>query len=615
MLSAVRVVLVITVAALALACGDAAVQAPAPQPPGVGTTTRGGGGVTTPAAIENAAELRDEASTVIPANLASQTPTASAPLASTAPAPSLSTLAVQSAAGEAPPMAPAGAVTGSPIFTRTVGNATLRFWSVFEARTGRDRFEYHFHVTVQNAGSTLLRGAVMVTSSSAASRVVVSCAPFGTTPPTTTRDADAPFVIAQDRSVPFDATKLGFSITATPNPALCDEPGRVTLRRLNRSEYDNTVRDLLGTTQKPALDFPADDFGYGFDTIGDVLALSPLLFEKAEAAARTLVDEALVAYTTPANQRYEAETANHECGGSAGNFWNLYSECGITTQINVEAASNYEIRVRAYQRAAGSENARMQIRIGGAAIGSSIEVAATSGAPGTYTRSTFLQPGVYTLRIEFINDFYDPPADRNLYLDWAELYGPLDASSPSPQIAALRALCTPAANGVVPCLRTRLESFVRRAWRRPPSVAEIDRLVALAQTAMSGGADFEGGLGAAMTATMTSPHFLVRVERDPHPRSAEIHPLSNYELATRLSYFLWASMPDAELDALANAGALDVPATLAAQIHRMVLDPKSRGFVDSFAGQWLGTRALDDVNPDYAFFPNWDEPLKQAMRD
>ena len=506
-------------------------------------------------------------------------------------------------------------MTGSPIFTRSVGNATLRFWSVFEARTGRNRFEYHFHVTVQNGGSGLLRGAVMVTSSTAASRVVVSCAPFGTTPPTTTRDADSPFVIAQDRSVPFDATKLGFTITATPNPALCDEPGRVTLRRLNRSEYDNTVRDLLGTKQKPALDFPADDFGYGFDTIGDVLALSPLLFEKAEAAARTLVDEALRVYPSPAAQRHQAESANHECGGSAGNYWNLYSACGLSTQITVEAPSNYEIRVRAYQSPAGSENARMQIRISGAALGSSIEVVATSGAPATYTRTTFLEPGVYTLRVEFLNDYYVPPDDRNLYVDWMDVYGPLDAPPPSPQINALRSICMPTLSGVVPCLRMRLESFVRRAWRRPPSVAEIDKLVALAQSAIGGGADFEGGLGAAMTAAMTSPHFLFRVERDPHARSAEIHPLSSHELATRLSYFLWASMPDAELDALANAGTLDIPATLAAQVHRMILDPKASGFVDSFAGQWLGTRALDDVNPDYAFFPSWNEDLKEAMRD
>ncbi len=511
--------------------------------------------------------------------------------------------------------APRAAVTGSPTFTRSVGTATIRFWSISEERTGRERFEYHFHVTVQNGGAGLLRGAVMVTSSAAASRLAISCAPFGTTPPGTTRDADAPFVVAQDRGVPFDATKLAFSIDATPDAALCEDPGRVTLRRLNRTEYDNTVRDLLGTTSHPALDFPADDFGYGFDTIGDVLAISPLLFEKAEAAARTLVEEALRVYPPASAQREQAETATHECGGESGSFWNLWSECGLSVAMTVAAPSTYEIRVRAYQTPAGSEVARLQIRDGALAVGGEIDVPALSSAPGVYTVSKFLDAGTHTLHVEFTNDYYVDPADRNLYVDYVELYGPLDATAPAPQIAALRALCNPVVDGTRSCLRERLEAFVRRAWRRPPTTAEIDTLVTLAETTEQGGADFESSLGAAMSAAMTSPQFLFRVERDLQPRSAEIHPLSSHELATRLSYFLWSSMPDAELDALSDAGTLDVPATLAAQVHRMVLDPKARGFVDSFAGQWLGTRALDDVNPDSIYFPAWDDALKQAMRD
>ena len=593
MLSGMRLVIAMTVAVAALACGDGADRTP------------------TAATARAVAPPRDGAAASAAANVA---PAANGAAEAGAPIEDLPQANAPPAPTGNPPLAPAAAVIGSPIFTRTLGTTTLRFWSIFEARTGRDTFEYHFHVTVQNGGSGLLRGAVMVTSSTATSRVVVSCAPFGTTPPTTTRDADAPFVIAQNRGTPFDASRLAFSITATPDPALCDEPGRVTLRRLNRSEYDNTVRDLLGTTRQPALDFPADDFGYGFDTIGDVLALSPLLFEKAEAAARSLVEDALRIYPPASGQRQQAETANHECGGSAGNFWNLYSECGLSTEIHVDAPSEYEIRVRAYQSPAGPENARMQIHVGGMPIGGAIDVGATASAPATYTARTFLQPGTYTLRVEFTNDYYQPPDDRNLYVDWAELYGPLDAPPPSPQIAALRALCDPAVDLVAPCLRERLEVFVRRAWRRPPSAAEIDGLAQLAQGAIASGATFEEGLGTAMTTAMTSPHFLFRVERDPHPNSAEIHPLSPYELATRLSYFLWSSMPDAELDALANAGTLDEPATLAAQVHRMVLDAKARGFVDSFAGQWLGTRALDDANPDSVDFPSWDDELKESMR-
>ena len=613
MLRAARLVVALALVAIAAACGDRfEVMPPASDAPSVAP------GTSAPRADSGLRALASRTAAKTDIERDASAPQQTSPIPQLAPPPQPSPPAPSSSVtGTTLHEAPRAAVVGSPTFTRTVGTATIRFWSIFEERTGRERFEYRFHVTVQNGGGGLLRGAVMVTSSSAASHVAIACAPFGTTPPGTTRDADAPFVIAQDRATPFDPAKLAFTIDATPDPALCQDPGRVTLRRVNRTEYDNTVRDLLGTNERPALDFPADDFGYGFDTIGDVLALSPLLFEKAEAAARTLVEEALRVYPPASGQRGEAEApiTTHECGGASGNFWNLWSECGLSVQVTVAAPASYEIRVRAYQMPAGSEAARLQIRDGALAVGGEIEVPATSSAPGIYTARKLFDAGTHTLHVEFTNDYYASPDDRNLFVDYVELYGPLDAVAPAPQIAALRALCNPAVDGTRPCLRERLEAFVRRAWRRPPTTAEIDTLVALAEATARGGADFEASLGSAMTAAMTSPHFLFRVERDPHPRSAEIHPLSDHELATRLSYFLWSSMPDATLDQLADAGTLAVPATLAAQVHRMVQDPKARGFVDSFAGQWLGTRSLDDVNPDAIYFPNWDDALKQAMRD
>lgn len=507
------------------------------------------------------------------------------------------------------------AITNATSFTRQVGSALIRFQAVLEDRTGRDRFEYHFGVSVQNTGGGVLRGAVMVSSGNAATRVVDSCATFGTTPPGTTRDADGPFVIAQARGVAFDPAALAFAIDATPDAESCLDPGRVTLRRLNRTEYDNTVRDLLGTSQRPALDFPADDFGYGFDTIGAVLATSPLLFEKAEGAARALVEEFLRVAPAPAGQRIQAETGTAECGAANSNAWLLWSECDVAVQASVPLAAEYEIRVRAWASQAGSEIARMQIRVGLQAIGGEIEVPATSSSPAIYTVRATVPAGTQTLRAEFTNDYYQDPADRNLWVDWIELYGPLNVPPPSSQATALRALCDPAVAGRIPCTRTRTTSFARRAWRRPASEAEIDALVALADDAYVGGASLDESLGVALRAVLTSPHFLFRVERDPHPRSAEVHPLSDHELAARLSYFLWTSMPDTALDALADAGTLRQPATLAAQVHRMVLDPKARGFIDAYAGQWLRTRALDDVNPDYALFPTWDDALKQAMRE
>ncbi|RIK94649.1 MAG: hypothetical protein DCC71_23395, partial [Proteobacteria bacterium] len=535
-------------------------------------------------------------------------------LAAGAPAASEAIAPAPPAAATRAPRAPAGAIAGSPIHTRQVGTALVRFWVVFEQRTGRDRFEYHFAASVQNTGGSLLRGALMVSSASAATRVVDACATFGTTPPGTTRDADGRFVVAHERGGAFDPAQLALAIDATPDAALCQDPGRVTLRRLNRAEYDNTVRDLLGTSQRPARNFPADDFGYGFDTIADVLALSPLLFEKAESAARSLVEEALRIYPAPAAARVQGETGTAPCGAASGNAWLLWSECELSVDVVAPAPGSYDVRVRAWHTQAGAEPARMQVRAGAVPYGPEIDVPATSANPGVYVQRMTLPEGGTTVKVAFTNDFYEPPDDRNLYVDWVELYGPIDPPPTSPQIAALRALCDPQVAGRTPCTRTLLQSFVRRAWRRPPATDEVEALVAVANDAAARGADFDRALGVALRAVLASPHFLFRVERDPHPRSAEVHPLSSHELAARLSYFLWSSMPDAELDALADSGAILAPATLAAQVSRMARDPKARGFVDGYAGQWLGTRALDDVNPDYALFPAWDDELKEAMR-
>jgi Protein of unknown function (DUF1592)/Protein of unknown function (DUF1588)/Protein of unknown function (DUF1587)/Protein of unknown function (DUF1585)/Protein of unknown function (DUF1595)/Ca-dependent carbohydrate-binding module xylan-binding len=596
----------ICAAALALAACSESVEhpaAPAPAAPLRGSSA-GGTWSATPQSDAAPTPAGRSATAAAPAPAALTAPSEVVPTAPSTPAP----IATSAAA----PQAPAASVAHAPILTRQVGSATIRFWAEEVDRVGRDLFQYRFHATVQNGGSSLLRGALMVTSSASATRVAHSCAKFGTTPPGTTRDADGPFVIVQDRSVAFDPNALAFAIDATPDPLLCEDPGRVTLRRLNRAEYDDTVRDLLGPTQKPAADFPADDFGYGFDTIGDVLALSPLLFEKAENAATSLVDEALRVYPAASARRSQGESGTADCGAASGNAWNLWSSCTLSVDVTVPVAAEYDVRVRAWGDQAGPDPARMQIHAGPTLLGGVIDVPVTSADAQVYTVHATLAAGTQAIEVDFTNDYYEPPNDRNLYVDYVEIYGPVNAPATPPPVTALRALCNPAVDGRVPCTRTMVQSFTRKAWRRPPSIGEIDALVALADDASTGGATFDEALGVAMRAVLTSPHFLFRVERDAHGRSAESHQLTPWELATRLSYFLWASMPDAELDALADAGTLT--AALPAQVHRMIQDPKARDFVDNYAGQWLGTRALDDVLPDPTWFPAWDGELKDAMR-
>lgn len=251
-------------------------------------------------------------------------------------------------------------------------------------------------------------------------------------------------------------------------------PGRVTLHRLNRAEYNATVRDLLGDTTQPAKDFPIDDHGYGFDNIADVLSLSPLLMEKYSAAAERLVNEA-------------------------------------------------------------------------------------------WTRGAFNACA-------------------------------LDPLNPAP------------------CAQKILSDFARRAWRRPVQKEEVDKLMTFVNLASQHADPPEVGVKLALRSVLVSPHFLFRVEKNAPPGSTEPYTLDNFELASRLSYFLWSSMPDDALFAAAEAGKLSDPAEMEAQVRRMLADPKARALVENFAGQWLFTRALGTAVPDGTLYGAFNEELRTAMR-
>jgi hypothetical protein len=155
--------------------------------------------------------------------------------------------------------------------------------------------------------------------------------------------------------------------------------------------------------------------------------------------------------------------------------------------------------------------------------------------------------------------------------------------------------------------------FASRAFRRPATKEELERLVGIVKQVQKGGDSFERGIQLGVEAVLVSPHFLFRVEIDPNPTSKAVRPLNDYELATRLSYFLWSSMPDDELFALARKGELKNPKILEAQARRMLKDPKSQALVDNWGMQWLTLRNLANASPDPKMFPDWNEDLRQAM--
>lgn len=399
------------------------------------------------------------------------------------------------------------------------------------------------------------------------------------------------------------------------------EPGRVTIRRLNRAEYNNTIRDLLGLPGNHSAEFPADDVGYGFDNIGDVLSLPPVLFEKYLAAGEKLADQAIVMPGAGPEQRHIAAKnfrTRPERSLNEQGFVLLHSQDDrATVDRRLERAGRYKVRIRAYADQAGDEPAKMALRLDRDDL-ATIDVAHTADAPGEYdVEINAAEPG--RLAVAFVNDFVgqgDDGAerDRNLYVEWIEFRGPLDADLDKLPTSHQRIIPRQAGENDNPrdLAREFLASFARRAFRRPVANEEIDGLLAIYDLAAEHPAPFERGMQMAVSTVLASPSFLFRIEQDPEGAQVDsINLVSEFELASRLSYFLWSSMPDDELFALAEKGQLRV--NLEAQISRMLADPKSDALVENFGGQWLQTRRLEALSPDPALFPEFDAALKTAM--
>ncbi|WP_406701000.1 DUF1592 domain-containing protein [Singulisphaera sp. Ch08] len=407
------------------------------------------------------------------------------------------------------------------------------------------------------------------------------------------------------------------------------DPGRVTLRRLNRSEYNNTIRDLFGIDFRPAEDFPSDDVGYGFDNIGDVLTLPPILMEQYLAAAESIVEQAIVADAesggTP--RTWEVEALETDAGGSPYEDWAraLATTGEIAVSFPCPRGGEYVIRARAFGQQAGSELARMAFKVDGKVV-ETVEVGAEVDSPRVYEVKATLNAGTRRISVAFLNDFYDPKAedpkrrDRNLIVDYLEIQGTaLGANTPLPESHRKIIFETPTKATRDASVRTILERFASRAYRRPITPGEVARLVKFVDLAEQSGDSFERGIQLALEAVLVSPQFLFRVEIDPRVDSAKkaqftrTHPINEFELASRLSYFLYSSIPDDELWQLATQGKLREGDNLEKQVRRMLRDPKAKALVENFADQWLQIRNLKTVSPDRKQFPSFDEPLRAAM--
>jgi len=418
------------------------------------------------------------------------------------------------------------------------------------------------------------------------------------------------------------ATVMRFTSAALDfvDPSVPRDPGFVAIHRLNRTEYNNTIRDLVGVDFQPADDFPADDTGYGFDNIADVLSMSPLLAEKYLSAAEQVMDKAVILENPnrPRITKYEAEKMTGGIMVAGGR--ELFTNGELTLEHSFPVTAQYEFRIEAEQDQAGDEAAKMVFSVGGQEI-KTFDVANHRGRPKIYTIRTKVEAGQRTVVFAFTNDFYDPEnknpkrRDRNLYVDSLELEGPLDLGPPAPSDVQRRLLfCGPAdgSAGEV-CAEQILRSFAGRAFRRPATDDETSRLLKIYKQERTEGNSFEQSCKVALTAVLVSPHFLYRVETDP-ANSLAPHPINDYELASRLSYFLWSSTPDDLLLSIAAEHKLHQPAVLDAQVKRMLSDPRAGAFIHNFAGQWLELRNLAQISPDPKIFPNFDPALRDDMR-
>ncbi len=402
-----------------------------------------------------------------------------------------------------------------------------------------------------------------------------------------------------------------------------DEAPRVVLRRLSRVEYANCVRDLVGVEVAEETEFPADDLGYGFDTVGEVLSVSPALIERYAAVAKQIAEEAVID-ADPADakpQRFEAEMLGVADGAGVreGRFVGMFSFSAQSFRFTAPRDGEYVLRARAFGDQAGDEPARITWSVGGRVAGTN-DVTAVRAKPEIVETRTKLARGAHEITAAFTNDYYRPEAppgqrDRNLVLDWYEVEGPVDERDPPPSHRRIFA-ADPGKGPDAARARAVLRPLASRAWRRPVADDELGRLVRLVTDATSKGRSFERGVRTALRAILVSPHFIYRVERAAAPSEGVQTPraLDGHELAARLALYLWSSLPDDELTAAAARGDLARPGVLEAQARRMLRDPRASALATNFAAQWLELRNLAIVAPDPQRFPEFDEELRASMR-
>ena len=459
-------------------------------------------------------------------------------------------------------------------------------------------------------------------------------------PPRRPRPADETY----DRFAGWLETELDGAAAARPNP------GRPTIHRLNRLEYANAVRDLLGLTVDVDAMLPADDLAYGFDNNADILTIAPGMLERYLSAARRIgrlavgdsaIDADVVRYPVSSllvqRDRMSEEMPFGSRGGAAvTHHFPLDGEyvIGVTLLGNAGRREPQEIDVRIDGVRAALLRAGQGVR-GGATRGmptgdDSLAVrvpvrAGTRVVSVSFLKRTAVTEGVAPERLPLWTFSTGRGYVEPMALDSVEIEGPYrpepadragSAGRGTAETASRERIftCRPAApRDEAACADEILAALARRAFRRPVTGDDLEVLRFFYREGRRAGG-FEAGIQRALESLLVDPEFLFRIERDPEDAApGSPYRLSDVELASRLSFFLWSSIPDDELLDLAEAGRLRDPAVLEQQVRRMLGDERSRVLVDSFAAQWLHLRRMRTVTPDVQAFPAFDDNLRAAL--
>jgi mono/diheme cytochrome c family protein len=457
-------------------------------------------------------------------------------------------------------------------------------------------------------------------------------------------------------------THLDRAATAKPNP------GRTaTAHRLNRTEYTNAIRDLLALEVDTEPLLPADDSG-GFDNFGDLLSVSPLLMEKYMSAAsrisrlavgdRTISPDVVSYLVSPLLLQTDRMSEDLPFGSRGGlavrHYFPLDAEYNIQIRLQRTDDEGYVVGIaEPHQLDLRLDGERIKLfRVGGEHVGlaagaGAADAVAPDSRQAEYERTADAdlqirfpaKAGQRLLQISFLKENFAPEvsfeersartyeearldsARERAWVDPAvssvSITGPYDVAGPGDTPSRRRIfVCRPSGGSdEESCARKILTTLAHRAYRRPAAGADIEPLLGLYRSGRSEDGNFDAGIQMALEGLLVSTEFLFRIERDPAnlpPDTA--YRVSDLELASRLSFFLWSSIPDDELLALAEQGKLREPAVLEQQVKRMLRDRRSKSLVDNFAGQWLFLRNVHGVNPNRDVFSEFDESLRQAFQ-